>query len=113
MCASGYAVKKNETDRKLYCVNPPFTNPAQIGHGVDPFTKCEVIINNADGTITQKTNVPKCGYNKDNKSYCPWALGDAPIQEMIKEAKKYNFYETISMNCKFDNVMDCKALQDL
>lgn len=115
-CESGYASAVNSPTGDYYCVRAPFTNPSQIGHGVNPGTQCQVVVNNADGSITSKTNVPKCGYNKDNLYYCPWALGDDPMQAMIAEARKYNFYEEVNKNCNPDMYGDrnnCKKWAEL
>jgi len=115
LCASGYSSAVNSPTGNVFCVNPPYNNPANIGHGVAAGTKCQVFITNADGSITLKTNVPKCGYNKDNLYYCPWALGDAPVQAIINEAKKYNIFETINKKCgSFAySLHSCKALDEL
>lgn len=43
----------------------------------------------ADGTKPETTSTPICGYNKNALSYCPWQLGDAPLNAFLPALTAY------------------------
>jgi len=61
---------------------------------------CTVTVTDSTGKTTQaNTAVSTCGYNQDNLWYCPYALGDAPIQAILTALNTANFYSLRSQNC--------------
>ena len=91
-CKTGYASSTGSTNGNYSCVVAPTTDSTQL-NGVTVGTACKLTVTNADGTTdTTQTNTALCGYNQDNKYYCPWALGDAPAQAVLTALTGSNLF---------------------
>lgn len=92
LCQSGYATIDTATNT-YFCAAAPFSPTANVGKGQATSAMCTVTVTDSKGATTQaNTAASSCGYNQDNLFYCPYAIGDAPIQAIMTALNTANFY---------------------
>ena len=106
LCASGYAVNDAESGN-YFCGTAPFNPAGVVGKGQASGFQCSVTVTPTTGAATvQNTILAQCGYNQDAMFYCPYALGDAPVQAMLQAINSANLWGNLNKNCN-PNTQNC------
>lgn len=96
LCASGYATI-DATTNNYFCAAAPKNT---ITTGQTTAAQCSVTVTDSTGkTSTSNTVLAACGYNQDANFYCPYAVGDAPVQAVMTALNTANFYSLRNKNC--------------
>lgn len=99
LCASGYAVN-DQASGNYFCGTAPFNPTNVVGKGQQTGFQCSVTVTPTVGAATvENTVVAQCGYNQDNLFYCPYALGDAPVQAILTAISSANVWSNLNKNC--------------
>jgi len=99
LCSSGYATIDTATNN-FFCAAAPTNPTAVVGKGQQSGFQCSVTVTDSTGkTTTQNTELAACGYNQDNLFYCPYAVGDAPVQAILTALNSAKFYSLRNTNC--------------
>lgn len=86
-CASAFVFTNGDETPKEFCM-PASTTAGDVTMALE---KCTVTAfedpTNLE-TKAEKDNAAKCGFNSDDKKYCPAQVGDAPVADKITSLKE-------------------------